>query len=104
LIFIYVLLGLRSLGSAFHMPAMQASVPLIAPESELLRVAGINQIIQSVSNIAGPALGALAIGLLDIGQVLLLDIGGAIIAISSLLLVKIPNPEREPKTQVGIRQ
>src|SRR5690606_2878574 len=72
LIFIYVILGLRSLGSAFHMPAMQASVPLIAPESELLRVAGINQIIQSVSNIAGPALGALAIGLLDIGQVLLL--------------------------------
>lgn len=104
LIFIYVLLGLRSVGSAFHMPAMQASVPLLAPESELLRVAGINQIIQSVSNIAGPALGALAIGLLDIGQVLLLDIAGAMIAISSLLLVKIPNPEREPQTQAGIRQ
>src|SRR5690606_35583546 len=104
LIFIYVLLGLRSVGSAFHMPAMQASVPLLAPESELLRIAGINQIIQSVSNIAGPALGALAIGLLDISQVLLLDIAGAIIAISSLLLVKIPNPEREQKIQAGVRQ
>lgn len=104
LVFIYILLALRSIGSAFHMPAMQASVPLLAPESELLRIGGINQVIQSVSSIAGPALGALAIGLMDIGNVLLLDIGGAIIAISSLLLVRIPNPKRTGEHQPGIKQ
>lgn len=104
LIFIYVLLGLRSVGSAFHMPAMQASVPLLAPESELLRIAGINQVIQSVSSIAGPALGALAIGLMDIQQVLLLDVAGAIFAIASLLLIKIPNPEREAQAADGVQQ
>src|SRR5690606_11074054 len=105
LIFVYILLALRSVGSAFHMPAMQASVPLLAPESELLRIGGINQVIQSVSNIAGPALGALAIGLMDIGYVLLLDIGGAIVAIASLLLVHIPNPEKEQTAQAsGVRQ
>jgi len=105
LIFIYILLALRSVGSAFHMPAMQASVPLLAPESELLRIGGINQVIQSVSSIAGPALGALAIGLMDIGYVLLLDIGGAIFAIASLLLVHIPNPEKSDTEQTaGIRQ
>ncbi|WP_262250394.1 MFS transporter [Parapedobacter soli] len=104
LLFIYMLLALRSVGSAFHMPAMQASVPLLAPESELLRIGGINQVIQSVSSIAGPALGALAIGLMDIGYVLLLDIGGAIFAIASLLLVHIPNPEKEHADQTtGIR-
>ncbi|MFC3197992.1 MFS transporter [Parapedobacter deserti] len=104
LTFIYVLLALRSVGSAFHMPAMQASVPLLAPESELLRIGGINQVIQSVSSIAGPALGALAIGLMDIGYVLLLDIGGAVMAITSLLLVRIPNPEKDPKQQAGVKQ
>ncbi len=104
LLFIYVLLGLRSVGSAFHMPAMQASVPLLAPESELLRISGINQVIQSVSSIAGPALGALAIGLMDIGNVLLLDIGGAVLAIASLLLVHIPNPKKSPETGQGVRQ
>ncbi len=104
LIFIYILLGLRSVGSAFHMPAMQASVPLLAPESELLRIGGINQIIQSVSSIAGPALGALAIGLMDIGNVLLLDIGGAIFAIASLLLVHIPNPKKAGEQRSGIKQ
>lgn len=101
---VYIILGLRSVGSAFHMPAMQAAIPLLAPKSELLRIAGINQIIKSVSNIAGPALGALAIGLLSIGNVLLLDIAGAIVAISSLLFISIPSPHKENKSQSSIFQ
>ncbi|TJZ54887.1 MFS transporter [Sphingobacterium olei] len=95
LLLIYVLLSLRSVGSAFHMPAMQAAIPMLAPENQLLRIAGINQMIQSVSSIAGPALGALAIGLFRIGDVLWLDIIGAIIAISSLLFVHIPDPKKD---------
>ncbi|SMG29113.1 MFS transporter [Sphingobacterium psychroaquaticum] len=104
LLLIYVMLGLRSVGSAFHMPAMQAAVPMIAPESELLRIAGVNQMIQSISAIAGPALGALAISLMSIGNVLLLDIGGAIIAIISLLFVFIPNPEGDEKAKTSFKQ
>lgn len=93
--FVYLLLALRSVGSAFHMPAMQASVPLLAPESELLRISGVNQMIQSVSVIAGPALGALAISVMDIEKVLIFDVVGAVLAIFSLLLVQIPNPKKE---------
>lgn len=104
LILIYAMLALRSIGSAFHMPAMQAATPLLAPKSELLRVAGVNQIIQSVSSIAGPALGALAVGLFSIGNVLLLDIAGAAIAIMSLLFVDIPNPKRADKAKASIKQ
>src|SRR5690606_2400392 len=104
LFLIYAMLALRSVGSAFHMPAMQASVPMIAPESELLRIAGINQMIQSVSAIAGPALGALAISLMSIGNVLLLDIGGAVVAIISLLFVHIPNPETTEKAKASLAQ
>ncbi|WP_165022419.1 MFS transporter [Dysgonomonas sp. ZJ279] len=95
---IYILLALRSAGSAFHMPAMQASVPLLAPESELMRVAGINQMIQSISNIAGPALGAVLISILDMSYVMMFDVLGAAIACTSLLFVKIPNPEKKENT------
>ena len=66
---VYLLLALRSAGSAFHMPAMQASVPLLAPKSELIRIAGINQIIQSVCNIAGPALAALFISFMKMTNI-----------------------------------
>jgi len=92
---IYLLLVMRSVGSAFHVPAMQASVPLLAPESQLMRIAGINQIIYAISNIAGPALAALLISLLDMTYVLMFDILGAGIACLSLLFVIIPNPERK---------
>ncbi|MFA7493312.1 MAG: MFS transporter, partial [Proteiniphilum sp.] len=72
---IFGLLGLRSIGSAFHMPAMQASVPLLAPTDQLTRIAGVNQIIVSVSQIAGPALGAMLITIWEIEYVLLFDVG-----------------------------
>ena len=54
---IYLLLACRSAGAAFHTPAMQASVPLLAPETQLTRIAGINQMIRSVSDIASPRSG-----------------------------------------------
>ncbi len=93
--FVYLLLVLRSLGSAFHVPAMQASVPLLAPEAELMRISGVNQVIQSVSTIAGPALAALMISLLDMTWVLMADVFGAVIACISLLMVSIPNPVKK---------
>ena len=92
---IYILLACRSAGSAFHIPAMQASVPLLAPASQLTRIAGVNQIIASLSSIAGPALGALLINLTSIGNILLLDVAGAAIACISLLCVRIPDPARD---------
>lgn len=91
---IFVLLALRSVGSAFHGPAMQASVPLLAPQDQLARVAGINQIVRSVGDIAGPALGALLIVIWDLEYVLMLDVLGAAFACTALLFVHIPNPER----------
>lgn len=94
---IYVLLALRSVGSAFHMPAMQASVPLLAPKSELMRIAGINQVIQSVCNIAGPALAGLFITMMKMTNILLLDVAGAAFACLSLCFVFIPDPSPEER-------
>jgi len=61
----------------------------------LTRIAGVNQIIVSVSQIAGPALGAMLITIWEIEYVLLFDVGGALIAVTSLFFVHIPNPEKE---------
>ncbi len=94
---VYLLLACRSAGSAFHRPAMQASVPMLAPEAEFTRIAGVNQIIVSFSDIAGPALGALLLNLSSIGNILLLDVIGAGAACTALLFVHIPNPERSTR-------
>ncbi|AIM38926.1 major facilitator transporter [Sphingobacterium sp. ML3W] len=98
---IYLLLACRSVGSAFHAPAMQAIAPLMVPEDKLLRVSGINQMLQSVSSIAGPALGTLAITYFSIAQVLYLDVIGAAVAIVSLLFVTIPHLTVDSKLSFG---
>lgn len=92
---IYILLALRSVGGAFHAPAMKSSIPLLAPESELMRISGINQAIQSICSIGGPALGAVLLLSFDMSIVMLLDVAGAFIACTSLLFVFIPNPKKE---------
>ncbi len=97
--YIYILLALRSIGAAFHVPAMQASIPLLAPESQLMRIAGINQVIQSISTIAGPALAAVFITVLDMTYVLMFDVIGAVIAVITLAAVAIPNPQKNDVTQ-----
>ena len=94
---IFVMLACRSVGAAFHLPAMQASIPLLAPEHQLTRIAGVNQMISSLSNLIGPALGALMIASTHIGNILLLDVAGAVFACATLLLVHIPRPIAEQR-------
>lgn len=100
LVFFYVLFACRSIGSAFHAPALQASIPLLVPESELSRIAGINQSIQSTCGIIAPVIGATLIGFWNIEYVLLLDVIGAIIAASSLLFIIIPSPQKAKKAKL----
>ena len=92
---IYILIMLRSVGSAFHSPAMKSSIPLLAPQSELTRIASVNQTIQAICNIFGPVLGASLIMYTNMSVIMLLDVVGALIACTTLLFVVIPNPEKQ---------
>jgi MFS transporter, DHA3 family, macrolide efflux protein len=92
---IYIILLIRSLGGAFHYPAMTSSTTLMVPDKHLARVAGMNQTLQGVIGIFAPPLGALLLSLMPTGQVLAIDIGTAALAIIPLLLVSIPQPPRQ---------
>jgi DHA3 family macrolide efflux protein-like MFS transporter len=89
---IYIAMFIRSLGQAFHFPAMQASTSLLVPEKHLSRVAGINQALNGAMNIIAPPSGAVLIGVLQLHWVLSIDILTAILAILPLLIVHIPQP------------
>ena len=62
-----------------------------------MRIAGINQVIQSVCNIAGPALAGLFITMMKMTNILLLDVAGAAFACLSLCFVFIPDPSHEER-------
>ncbi len=90
---IYLLLFLRSLGGAFHWPAMQASTSLMVPEEHLARVAGINSAFRGIIAIIAPPLGALLMDLLPMYSVLAVDILTAFLAILPLLFISVPQPK-----------
>jgi len=56
---ILMILLIRSIGSAFHTPCLQAVTPQIVPKDQLMRCAGYSQSLQSVSQIFSPALAAI---------------------------------------------
>ncbi|WP_282093704.1 MFS transporter [Bacillus sp. N447-1] len=85
------------------MPSMQATVLLLAPKEHLTQVAGWGQMVSSVSNIAGPAIGMSLLAVSSFEWVLLLDVIGALIACSILLCIRIPNaPKAEQQISKGV--
>lgn len=97
---LYLALLARSLGEAFHWPAMQASTSLMVPKEHLSRVAGLNQSIRGGLNVVAPPLGALLLGLLPIHGIMGIDVATAVLAMVPLLFVTIPQPERADMGQM----
>lgn len=91
----YIVLGIRSLGSTFHSPSFTASIPMIASKEKLVKISGINQIINSTTLIIAPILAGILFGTIPLQYIIFLDIIGAIFGIGSIAIVKIPNPERK---------
>lgn len=96
------IIALRSVGAAFHTPASQAAVPMYVPAEHLMRVAGWNYFLVSGVSMAGPVLGAFLMGVLPMAGVIALDVAGAGFAVTSLLLVRIPHPEKTAAGAVAV--
>jgi DHA3 family macrolide efflux protein-like MFS transporter len=91
---VYVIMLVRSVGGSFHWPAMQASTSLMVPKEHLTRVAGLNQTMNGALNIIGAPLGALLLEVLPLYGVMLVDVGTAMLAITPLFFVYVPQPKR----------
>lgn len=91
--YIYITALIRGTLGVFHWSAMQASTSLMVPKDQLSRVAGMNQTLQGVLSIAAPPLGALVVGALPMYQIMMIDVVTAIIAITPLFFVIIPQPK-----------
>ena len=94
--FIYLLMFVRAVAGAFHNPAMKASTTLLVPKERYTNIAGLNQLLDSGLEIITPALGAIFLAALGISGVLLIDVITAIIAITPLFFLTIPQPHNTP--------
>ncbi|MDT2756302.1 MFS transporter [Enterococcus asini] len=90
---VFVSLFMRSVAQTFQMPTIQSILPQMVPENELTRVNGQLGMVQSANMIIAPALGAFLFAFVPMNFLILLDVVGAILGISLLLLVRIPKTQ-----------
>jgi DHA3 family macrolide efflux protein-like MFS transporter len=96
---IYLALFIRAVAGGFHQSAFGASGVLLIPKEHLARVQGFNQALYGGLNIISAPLGAFLISIMPMQGILGIDIGTALIAITLLLFIQIPQPEKSAQTQ-----
>lgn len=91
---VYLLLFVRSTVGSFHWYSMQASTSLMVPETQLSRVAGLNQTLRGLTDILMPPLGAVLLAFVPMFGILAIDVVTALIGVTPLLFIAIPQPAR----------
>ncbi|PJJ28138.1 MFS transporter [Lacrimispora celerecrescens] len=94
---ILLVLLIRSIGSAFHTPCLQAVTPQIVPEDQLTRCSGYSQALESVSQLFSPALAAVLYQSWSLSSIIFLDVIGALIAVFMLVISVIPELNHNEK-------
>ena len=89
---ILILLGSRGTCQAFQLPISMAITPTMVPAKILSRINGLTYLFNGAINIIGPFIAAilLSIPYINIGMILWIDIGTFVIALITLIIIKIP--------------
>lgn len=81
---------IRSLGAGIQMPAVNAVIPQLVPEDQLMRYNGINATMQSIVNFAAPAAAGVVFTISTLQMTLMIDIVTAILGIGLLSCLLLP--------------
>ncbi len=92
---VFIMLGIRGIGSTFQQPAIQSIIPQLVPKEQLIKTNGWMQLLNSGSFLLGPVIGASLYAAFPMSIVLMSDVIGAVFASLALAIVKIPPLEKE---------
>ena len=94
---VFIALGVRSIAGVFHTPAIQAIIPMLVPQEQIMKANSVKQFLQTGSLFLGPVMGASMFAVWPMGFILLTDVAGALIACSAVAIIKIPELLQEQK-------
>ncbi len=97
----YVINVIIALGSAFHWPAYSAAITTMVPKEQYGRANGLMSLVQTGPGMVSPLLAGALLPLIGLQGILLVDVAAMLVAVSALLLVNIPNPQRTAEGQQG---
>ncbi|MEU4159990.1 MFS transporter [Actinoplanes sp. NPDC026670] len=98
---IFVFVGIQSVIRAIQLPAMSASIVLLAPPEQVARANGVVMLAQALGNTVGFAAGGVLYLLIDLNGVLLVDFATFVFNMAILAIIRIPQPPRSDAGQTG---
>lgn len=90
---LYVLGAWAGAFAAFQFPAYSAAISTMLPKSQYVRASGMLSLAESASGIAAPVLAGLLLAVVGVAGVFVIDIVTFVIAVVTLLIVAIPQPD-----------
>ena len=91
LVSLLVMSVIRSLGAGVQTPAVNAVIPQLVPEDQIMRFNGINATMQSVVQFAAPAAAGALLTVSTLSSTLIIDVVTAMVGIGLLSAVMIPD-------------
>ncbi|MFX1493931.1 MAG: MFS transporter [Promethearchaeota archaeon] len=88
---VFVIISIRSIFQAIHLPTVNSIIPAMVPKEKLTRINGINYLFTGIVEITAPFVGATLLLTLSVKQVLWTDLITFVIALIPLLIVGIPS-------------
>ncbi len=95
---IFLVLGLRSIGTGIQTPAVGAIFPQMVPPDKLMKINGINGSLQSVIMLLSPIVSAGLLSFASLGNIFFIDVFTAIIGISILFFIPIKAHKKSTET------
>jgi MFS family permease len=82
---------------AFQIPAYAAATTLLVPKAHYTRASGMRSLAESGADVLAPFTAGLLLSVVALSGIMLLDVGTFLIAITTLLFVRIPRPAPEER-------
>lgn len=98
---IYIVVGVNALLNSIHGSAYSASITQLIPKQQLTRANGMVQAGQAVAQILAPVMAGVLIAVVGLKGIVLIDFSTFLFAVMTLLLIRIPRPEKTSEGETG---
>jgi MFS family permease len=94
---LYITGAVSGIFGAFQWPAYSAAISLMVPKKQYTRTSGMISIAESGVGIMAPVLAGVLLPVIDVAGIIAIDLVTLVIALVFLLMVFIPDHQREPQ-------
>ncbi|MFX0174592.1 MAG: MFS transporter [Candidatus Hodarchaeota archaeon] len=88
---VFIIISIRSIFQAIHLPTVNSITPAMVPKDKLTRINGVNYLFTGLVEITAPFVGAALLLILSVSEVLWTDLITFAIALIPLLIIRIPS-------------